>query len=88
MEHLVHSGDQSQYATFMAAITLFGFRDVSTKAYAAVMYLRVGGIREQFVVSKTRVALTQEPRLQLLSALLLARLVTLKLLLHQFDLKC
>ena len=63
------------------------------------MYLRVEaicGIRVQFIVSKTRVAPTQElmiSRLELLSALLLARLMTvvsddLKLILPQSDLKC
>ena len=54
------------------------------------------GVRVQFIVSKTRVSPTQEltiPRLELLSALLLARLVTtvstsLSSILPQFDLKC
>jgi hypothetical protein len=83
----------------LISTTLCGFCDASTKAYAAVVYLRVEtvcGIRVQFIVSKTRVAPTQEltiPRLELLSALLLARLITvvsddLKLILPQFDLKC
>ena len=79
--------------------TLCGFCDASTKAYAAVVYLRVEtvcGARVQFILSKTRVAPTQGltiPRLELLSALLLARLITvvstdLKLILPQLDLKC
>lgn len=60
---------------------LYGFCDASTKAYAAVIYL----VREaedhkysSFIVAKTRVAplKTQTiPRLELLSAVLLARLV-------------
>ena len=81
------------------SITLCGFCDASTKAYAAVVYLRakaVSGIRVQFIVAKTRVAPTQEltiPRLELLSALLLARLIDvvssdLKPLLPRFDLRC
>ena len=81
------------------SISLCGFCDASTKAYAAVVYLRVEavhGVRVQFIVSKTRVAPTQQltiPRLELLSALLLARLITvvsddLKLILPPFDLKC
>ena len=63
------------------------------------MYLRieaVRGVRVQFIVSKTRVAPTQELpilRLELLSGLLLARIITvvsddLKLILPPFDLKC
>lgn len=50
-------------------------------AYATVVYLRaeaVCGIRVQFIMAKTRVTPTQElmvPRLELLSALLLARLI-------------
>lgn len=58
---------------------LFGFCDASTIAYAAVIYiveLAPSGKRSSFVVSKTRVSplKTQTiPRLELLSALLLAR---------------
>ncbi len=63
------------------------------------MYVRVEavcGVRVQFVASKTRVAPTQEltiPRLELLSALLLARLINvvsndLKPLLPPFNLEC
>ena len=60
---------------------LCGFCDASTRAYAAVVYLVMHtdtGRFVQFVVSKTRVAPVQRqtvPRLELLSALLLARLV-------------
>ena len=81
------------------SILLCGFCDASTKAYAAIVYLRVEvvhGIRVQFIVSKTRVAPTQGLtilRLELLSAPLLARLITvvsddLKLILPPSDLKC
>ena len=57
---------------------LYGFCDVSTAAYAAVVYLCVGSEQAQFVASKTRVApLSQQtiPQLELLSCLLLARLI-------------
>ena len=61
---------------------LCGFCDASTSAYAAVVYLVVhtdAGRFVRFVVSKTRVAPVQRqtvPRLELLSALLLARLIS------------
>ena len=61
---------------------LCGFCDASTSAYAAVVYLVVhtdAGRFVRFVVSKTRVASVQRqtvPRLELLSALLLARLIS------------
>ena len=61
---------------------LCGFCDASTSAYAAVIYLvmrtTMGGFR-RIIASKTRVAPMQTQsisRLELLSALLLARLVT------------
>ena len=60
---------------------LVGFCDASIKAYAAVIYLQCSnGIskRMTFVASKTRVAPTKRqtvPRLELLGALLLARLI-------------
>ena len=60
---------------------LCGFCDASTRAYAAVIYLVIKTSTDRFVrfvTSKTRVAPTQAqsiPRLELLSALLLARLV-------------
>ena len=63
------------------AYSLCGFCDASLKAYAAVVYLMVqtkSGCSLRFVVSKTRVAPVQSqtiPRLELLSALLLARLM-------------
>ena len=61
---------------------LCGFCDASKKAYAAVIYLVIQTpieTRVQFVVSKTRVAPIRSqtiPRLELLSALLLARLMS------------
>ena len=57
---------------------LYGFCDASVLAYAAVVYLYNGSNSVHFVASKTRVApLTQQtiPRLELLSSLLLARLM-------------
>ena len=63
------------------SITLCGFCDASTRAYAAVVYLviRTGvNTRVQFLVSKTRVAPLQTqtvPRLELLSAFLLSKLI-------------
>ena len=59
---------------------LVGFCDASSKAYAAVAYLRIGDehtAQVEFLASKTRVAPTKAmtiPRLELLSALLLAKL--------------
>ena len=61
---------------------LFGFCDASSRAYAAVVYVRVEtdvGNSVEFVASKTRVSPVEGqtiPRLELLSALLLARLIT------------
>ena len=61
--------------------SLQGFCDASQSAYAAVVYLQVesgSGIFGKFLCSKTRVAPVKGltiPRLELLSALLLARLV-------------
>lgn len=61
--------------------SLIGFCDASKKAYAAVVYLRVEtqeGLHVKFLTSKTRVSPLQPqtiPRLELLSALLLARLL-------------
>ena len=63
------------------SVTLCGFCDASIHAYAAVVYLVTKtdvSTSVQFVVSKTRVAPLQTqtiPRLELLSALLLSRLV-------------
>ena len=62
--------------------SLIGFCDASAGAYAAVVYLRVegsAGTTVNFVVSKTRVSpvnKTSIPRLELLSTLLLARLIS------------
>ena len=64
-----------------ATLTLCGFSDASTRAYAAVVYLRMetsSGVVVRFVISKTRVAPLQPqtiPRLELLSAVLLSRLI-------------
>ena len=61
--------------------SLFGFCDASSKAYAAVVYMRVEtdvGNLVEFVASKTRVSSAEGktiPRLELLSALLLANLI-------------
>lgn len=60
---------------------LHGFCDASKEAYAAVIYLVARSDSQvcvRFVVSKTRVVPRQEltiPRLELMSALLLARLI-------------
>ena len=62
-------------------IELHGFSDASSQAYAAVVYIRSiyenGGVRVQLVACKTRVAPLKRqsiPRLELLGAVLLARL--------------
>jgi len=61
--------------------TLYGFWDASKQAYAAVIYLVIKTPNDHFVkfiTSKTRVALLKIqtiPRLELLSALLLSRLM-------------
>ena len=66
----------------MQSTCLYGFCDASRKAYAAVIYLVVRtstDVYVQFVVFKTRVAPVQTqtiPRLELLSVLLLARLMS------------
>ena len=62
--------------------TLCGFYDASLKAYAGLVYLLIeteSGFLVQFVAAKTRVSPLKEqtiPRLELLSALLLSRLLT------------
>ena len=68
----------------VCSYSLCGFCDASTTAYAAVVYLvarmeKEGEGSVRFLASKTRIAPRQTvtiPRLELLSALLLARLVT------------
>ena len=58
---------------------LVGFCDASVRAYAAVIYLVTNNQQVSFVTAKTRVAPSQSmtiPRLELLSTLLLARLLT------------
>ena len=72
----LHSVDEDT-----SSLTLCGFCDASTQAYDAVVYLvlRTNSGVVRFVVSKTRVAPLQSqtiPRLELLSALLLSKLVT------------
>ena len=68
--------------TTSCTCTLIGFCDASQKAYAAVVFLRIRTADEcvtRFVASKTRVAPLHGqtiPRLELLSSLLLARLLT------------
>ena len=65
----------------IVSYSLRGFCDASLSAYAAVVYLvveTISGIFARFVVAKTRVSpLKQQsvPRLELLSALLLARVM-------------
>lgn len=59
--------------------SLCGFCDSSLKAYAAVIYLLVetsSGSYVRFIAAKTRVSPQTIPRLELLSALLLARLIS------------
>lgn len=62
--------------------SLHGFCDASLGAYAAVVYVKIetsSGISTSFVTFKTRVAPVSKqtiPRLELLSALLLANLIT------------
>ena len=78
---------------------LCGFCDASARAYAAVVYIRFeseNGCMTSIVASKTRVAPIAEqtiPRLELLSALLLARLInniseSLRICLHLEGIAC
>ena len=73
--------DVSGFQGDVASVSLEGFCDVSVNAYAAVVYLRIETPEEthlKFLTSKTRVApLVKQPipRLELLSALILARLI-------------
>ena len=63
----------------MQSVSLHGFCDASVDAYAAVVYMYLetteGGYLK-FVTAKTRVVKQSIPRLELLSALILANLVT------------
>ena len=65
----------------VVAYRICGYCDASLSAYAAVIYLWIeteNGVLRKFVVAKTRVAPLKKqsiPRLELLSALLLARLM-------------
>ena len=64
------------------SVRLVGFCDASTKAYAAVVYLRLESkedIDVKFIAAKTRVTTVGGmtiPRLELLSAVLLSKLIT------------
>ena len=64
------------------SVRLVGFCDASAKAYAAVVYLRLEGeshMSVRFLAAKTRVSPLGGmtiPRLELLSALLLSKLMT------------
>ena len=66
----------------LSICSLQGFCDASTGAYAAVVYLKIVAGTEvsvKFVASKTRVSPVNKqtiPRLELLAALLLAKLIT------------
>ena len=82
-----------------ASPVICGFCDASMQAYAAVVYMALktrSGIAVRFVVSKTRVVPLQSqtiPRLELLSALLLAKLIvsvteSLKLTLPSVEVRC
>ena len=68
--------------TETSSYSLHGFSDASQRAYAAVVYLRMvtsSGCVVRLVSSKTRVSPAKEhtiPRLELLAALLLARLMS------------
>ena len=67
-------------STEHVSLSLQGFCNASSKAYAAVVYLLAefcGTVNVQFLVSKNRVAPEGHtiPRLELLSALLLSRLI-------------
>ena len=65
-----------------SSVRLIGFCDASTKAYAAVVYVRLEteeNVDVKFVAAKTRVAPVGGvtiPRLELLSAVLLSKLIT------------
>ena len=83
----------------LATYTLCGFCDASTRAYTAIIYLRSktdSSVVVRFVVAKTRVTPLQTqtiPRLELLSALLLSKLIasvadSLKHNLGQVDIRC
>ena len=64
--------------TVRTGVKLIGLCDTSIRAYAAVVYLQDQNQGCSFIASKTRVALAQAqtiPRLELLGALLLSRLM-------------
>ena len=83
----------------VTSATLYGFCDASTRAYAAVVYLLLRTETDsviRFVAAKTRVAPLQGqtiPRLELLSAFLLSRLIMsvhncLRNQIEPLDVKC
>ena len=67
--------------TSIQSCRLIGFSNASSRAYAAVVYMKVktnGSVNKRLVCSKTRVAPIQSvtiPRLELLATVLLARLM-------------
>ena len=68
-------GDQQDPVSYQ----LHGFCDSSQSGYAAVVYLRAkgkAGVQTAFVASKTPLSQLSIPRLELLSALILSRLIT------------
>ena len=90
-----HTGMAENPVTY----SLCGFCDASTRAYAAVVYLLLRSETNttvQFLAAKTRVAplqLQTIPRLELLSALLLSRLIvsvssSLNSMLPQLESRC
>lgn len=78
----MHLYFSSGVAGQVVSVSSQGVCDTSVRGYAAVVYLRIEipeGTYLRFVTSKTRVAPLVEqtiPRLELLSALILARLVS------------
>ena len=90
-----HTSTEENQVTY----SLCGFCDASTRAYAAVVYLLLRSETNttvQFLAAKTRVAPLQSqtiPRLELLSALLLSRLIvsvssSLNSMLPQLESRC
>lgn len=82
MDYMAHLSESHQDHECDTVCTLQGFCDASKDAYAAVVYLRItssSGVSVRFVASKTRIAPIKGhtiPRLELLGALLLVRLMS------------